>query len=226
MTRAAAGRHPLLLWGASGHGKVVLDIAISMACFDEVFFIDDAGHSPSGFCGHPVYPAGDYLSRPAGNPVPAFAVSIGRNGVRAACYQRALQHGLTPATLLHPSATIAKTAVIGSGTVVMARVAINPDACIGANCIINTAAVVEHDCRIGDHVHLSPGVLLAGGVTIGSYAHMGIGAIALPGAEIGERAVVGAGAVVLKSVSPGAVVAGVPARPLPRSNCRNSGDTA
>src|ERR1035438_9427585 len=207
----------LVLWGASGHGKVVLDVARAMGGFKTVSFIDDAcGESGPEFCACQIFGARRYLQLLGGKACPRFLVSIGNNAMRAACFQRALELGLLPATLVHPSAVISESARIEDGTVVMPRVVVNAGAQIGRNCIVNTAAVVEHDCRVGDHVHLSPGVLLGGGVRVHSFAHVGIGAIALPGAEIGEGAVVGGGAVVLRSVPAGATAVGIPARVLPR----------
>lgn len=209
----------LVLWGASGHGKVVLDVARAMGGFKTISFIDDAcEESTHEFCDCQVVGASRYLQRLKDKRCSQYVVSIGRNEIRAACFQRAFDHGLLPATLVHPSAVISGSARLENGTVVMAKVVINADAQIGKNCIVNTAAVVEHDCRIGDHVHLSPGALLGGGVTVHSFAHVGIGAIALPGAEIGEGAIVGAGAVVVNSVPSGATVVGIPARVLTRTN--------
>ena len=209
----------LVLWGASGHGKVVLDVARAMGGFKTISFIDDAcGGSALEFCGCPVFGASRHLQLLKDRGCSRYLVSIGNNEIRAACFQKALEHGLLPVNLVHPSAVISESARLEDGTVVMARVVINAGAQIGKNCILNTAAVVEHDCQVGDHVHLSPGVLLAGGVTVHSFAHVGIGAIALPGAEIGEGAIVGAGAVVLHSVRPGATVAGIPARDLARAS--------
>jgi len=209
----------LVLWGASGHGKVVLDVARAMGGFATISFIDDAcERSDREFCGCQVFGASQYLQSLKDKGRFDYLVSIGKNEVRAACFQKALEHGLMPVTLVHPSAVISESARLEDGTIVMARVVINAGAQIGKNCILNTAAVVEHDCRVGDHVHLSPGVLLGGGVTVHSYAHVGIGAIALPGAEIGEGAIVGAGAVVLHSVPAGATVVGVPARTLARAS--------
>lgn len=208
----------LVLWGASGHGKVVFDVSKAMGGFKSISFIDDAceqsGHE---FCDCQVLRASRYFQLSKGRSPAQYLVSIGKNDMRAACFQRALDHGLVPATLVHPSAVISESARLGAGTVVMPKVVINADAQIGKNCIVNTAAVVEHDCLVGDHVHLSPGVLLGGGVTVHSFAHVGIGAIVLPGAEIGERSVVGAGAVVLHSVPAGATVVGIPARVLCRT---------
>jgi sugar O-acyltransferase (sialic acid O-acetyltransferase NeuD family) len=207
----------LVLWGASGHGKVVLDVARAMGKFKTISFIDDACVGPGReFCDCEVSGANLYLQSLKDHGGSQFVVSIGKNEMRAACFQRAFEHGLLPVTLVHPSALISESVQLKDGSVVMARVVINAGAQIGKNCILNTAAVVEHDCRIGDHVHLSPGVLLGGGVTVHSFAHVGIGAIALPGAEIGERAIVGAGAVVVNSVPSGATVVGIPAKALVR----------
>jgi sugar O-acyltransferase (sialic acid O-acetyltransferase NeuD family) len=207
----------LVLWGAGGHGKVVFDVARAMGVFKTISFIDDACEEQAReFCACQVLAASRYLQLSSGKGGAQYLVSIGKNKMRAACFQQALDNGLAPATLVHPSAVISESARLGDGTVVMPRVVINAGAQIGRDCIVNTAAVVEHDCRIGDHVHLSPGVLLGGGVTVHSLAHVGIGAIALPGTEIGEGAVVGAGAVVLHSVPAGVTVAGVPARVISR----------
>jgi sugar O-acyltransferase (sialic acid O-acetyltransferase NeuD family) len=208
----------LVLWGASGHGKVVFDVARAMGGFDAISFIDDAcEESGNELCGRPVFGASQYLQLLEGKHSPSrYLVSIGKNDLRARCFQRAIERGWLPVNLVHPSAVISESARLEVGTVVMAGVVINACAQIGKNCILNTASVVEHDCRIGDHVHLSPGVLLGGGVTVHSYAHIGIGAIALPGVEIGEGAIIGAGAVVLHPVPSGATVVGIPARDLHR----------
>ena len=206
----APGR--LVLWGASGHGKVILDAAKAAQQFSEIVFIDDAHSSqPGEFYGHALYTPAHYFS--AVQPGDKILISIGKNNVRADRFRDALRNGVLPATVIHPSAVVSESAQIDGGTVVMPRVVVNSAAHIGADCILNTAAVIEHDCRIGAHVHLSPGVLLAGGVTVGSLSHLGIGAVVLPRVHIGEAVTVGAGAVVTKAVPDGAIVVGVPAKP-------------
>ena len=202
----------LLLWGAGGHAKVVLDCAVAARAFQDIAFIDDA---PIGeFCGHPVLGTRALLAAVLRQGYSEILVSIGDNSIRAACFALALEHGLAGAIIIHPSATVSPSASIAAGTVIMPGAIVNAGARIGRNCIVNTAAIIEHDCIIGDHVHISPGVALGGGVRIGAMAHLGLGAIALPGAAIGERAIVGAGSVVLKTVAPATTVVGVPARVL------------
>ncbi len=210
------GAKKLILWGAGGHGKVILDAAKAMDVFDKITFVDDA---QDGSPGRFLWSGGSEFRSVFPAPrmrIPGSVVSIGDNRVRAACFEKALSHGLSPATIVHPSALIANSAHLGEGTVVMPAVVVNAGAEIGRNCILNTAAIIEHDCRIGEHVHISPGVLLAGGVTVESLAHVGIGAIAIPGSQIGAGSIVGAGAVVIYPVPPGVTVVGIPAKPIAR----------
>jgi sugar O-acyltransferase (sialic acid O-acetyltransferase NeuD family) len=200
----------LYIWGAGGHGKVVLECA--MASWAEIAFLDDdAAAKGRLFCGKPVFPARLHRERLAGENA-SFLIAIGDNRIRAACFETAREFGLEPATAVHPAAIVSKLARIGSGTVVMPGAVINPGAEVGRNCIVNTGAIIEHDCVIGDHAHISPRAALGGNVRVGPYAHFGLGAIALPGSIIGASAVVGAGAVVLKSVPQGETAIGVPAR--------------
>ncbi len=206
-------RH-LLLWGAGGHGKVVLDVARASMLYAPIAFVDDGFDPARGeVCGAVVLGSPDELESLLAGGRESLVVSIGNNEARARCFEIATRMGFARPALVHATAVVSSSARLGPGTVVMPRAVVNAGAEIGDNAIINTAAVVEHDCRIGDHVHISPGVLLGGGVTVRAFAHLGLGAIALPGAEIGEGAVVGAGSVILRNVPSGMTVAGVPARP-------------
>jgi acetyltransferase-like isoleucine patch superfamily enzyme len=56
-----------------------------------------------------------------------------------------------------------------------------------------------------------------GRVTIGNRCWIGAKAVVLSGVELGDGCVVGAGSVVTRSVAPGEIVAGVPARALRRT---------
>ena len=200
----------LLIWGAGGHAKVVLDVARSTGLFQRFVFIDnDRTRAAQPYCGCTLAGGSEQLHRFAGG---AIVIAIGTNRTRAFCYDRARANGLRPTVLVHCKAIISRSAKIGPGTVVMPGAVVNAGAVIGENCIINTGAIVEHDCQIADHVHISPGAVLGGGVRAGLRAHVGIGAVILPGATVGEDSVVGAGAVVLREAPAGCTVVGVPAR--------------
>lgn len=205
----------LIIWGAGGHGKVVLDVVRAQGHFTDVVFIDDAARISSGnFQGCRIVGDRTELARLRTSGYAHFVIAIGCNVVRADCFHAAIEIGIEPVFLIHPTAAVSRCATIAPGTVVMPNSVINADSVIGTNSIINSGAIVEHDCRIADHVHLAPGVVLGGGVGVGACSLIGLNSSVLPGIEIGERAIVGAGTVVRANVAPGDTVAGVPARSL------------
>lgn len=201
----------LAVLGASGHGKVVADVAES--CGWKVTFFDDA------------FPAlrlngvwavegdtADLLRK-----VERFdgaIVAIGHNRTRLEKLALLLNAGLKIETLIHPNASVSRHSVLGSGSVVFAGAVINAFARVGEGCILNTMCSVDHDCVLGDGVHMSPGAHLAGGVVVGKAAWVGIGASVRQLVRIGADSIVGAGAAVIADVVEGSTVVGVPARDM------------
>jgi len=206
-------REPLLVYGASGHAKVILDILERAGQHPIVGLLDDNVRlRGTGFFGYPVLGGGDLLSehRYRGHQL---VIAVGDNHARQKiARQIGRLGGYEFALAIHPSAQIARGVQIGSGTVIMANVAINSDAVIGQHAIINTGATIDHDCVIGDFVHVSPGTHLAGNVHVGALTHLGVGVSAIPGVKIGTASIIGAGAVVLNDIPEGVTAVGVPAR--------------
>jgi len=209
-----------VLLGAGGHARVVIDAARSTGVFD-VIAVVDARPDLKGTRFEGVEVIGDELALPLARERGAKALILGVGSVdvgdrRRDLYERFASLGFEMPTVVHRTAIVATTAIIGPATVVFAGAILNPGARVGANVIVNTAAIIEHDVRIGDHTHVSPGAHLAGGVVVGARSHVGIGATVLQGLRVGDGAVVGAGAVVLRDVADGDRVVGVPARSIRR----------
>lgn len=203
----------VLVYGAGGHAKVVVDVLEEAGHRIVGILDDDVARRGTTFRGYRVLGDAVVLTD-AGLRDALVMVAIGDNQRRAVVARRAAGMGARFVVGLHPDARLSRSVEVGTGTVVMAGVVINPDVRIGEHAIINTSASIDHDCRIGDFAHISPGATLAGSVTVEAGAHVGAGASLIPGVHVGRDAVVGAGAVVIGDVPDGATVAGVPAAPI------------
>lgn len=203
----------LIIIGASGHGKVVADLAIKMNNWHGVVFLDDDESIKTSMGLEVIGKTADAFSY---KDEADFFVAIGNNVMREKIQEKLIYEGLPIAKLIHPSAVIGIDVEIGIGTAVMAGVVINSSAKIGKGCIINTSASVDHDNFIGDYVHISPGVKTAGSVSVDKCTWLGIGSIVSNNVNICSGCKVGAGAVVIKDISEPGTYAGVPARRIDR----------
>lgn len=198
----------LAIVGASGHGKVIADIAEQLGF--TVKFYDDAYPSKTNIEHWPIQGTCADLIALHATPVDVV-VAIGNNDIRLQKTQLLQQNSFNLITLIHPSAVISNYAVIAQGTVVFAGAIINAFAKVGQGCIINTSAVVEHDCNIGDFTHICPNTALAGGVTVGSKSWVGIGSQVRQLIAVGNNSVVGAGSTVIKDIPDNVTAFGSPA---------------
>lgn len=201
----------LLIVGAGGHGKIVADIARNLGRWGNIAFFDDQ------------YPGSTTVSEweiigkisDAKNYIKEFpeaVVAIGANSVRLALLKKLSSEGFRFPVLIHPDASVSRSATLGAGTIVCVQSAIDIDTNIGMGTIINAGATIAHDCLLGDGVHVSPGGRVSGGVTVGECTWLGSGAIVKELVSIGRNVIVGAGSVVIRDVPDQVTVVGVPSR--------------
>lgn len=201
----------MLITGAGGHAKVVIDVARAMG-WDPVVALDPLGSGH--FCSDvPVVGNDDKAAELYADGINHAVVAIGNNALRMKIGAQLLSIGFTCPAIVHPSAVISPFARVGEGTVVMAGAIVSSSAQVGRFVIANTGSIIEHDCIIGDGAHVAPRSVIGGNVKIGARTLFGIGSVARPGTTIGENATVGAGSVVVSHVEDSAVVMGAPAAP-------------
>ncbi len=192
----------MILYGASGHAKVIIDILEANG--QKIDFIVDDNPALTELLGYEV-------RRNTGEYDEAI-ISIGSCEIRKKVVE-GLKVGKY-ATSVHPSAVVSPRATIDEGSVVMQGAIIQSCARIGKHCIVNTGASVDHDCEIGDFVHVAPHATVLGGVKVGEGSWIGAGAVVKQYITVGKNCMIGAGAVVLHDVPDGATVVGVPGKEI------------
>lgn len=199
----------LLIIGASGHGKVCVDIAIKMNTWEIIELLDDddsietmLGLSVIGKSSEYKEYIDDY----------DFFIAIGNNNMREQIYENICKVGGTIINLIHPKSIIAKDVIMHRGIVLMAGVVINSSTIIGDGTIVNTGATIDHDNKIGKFVHISPGVNTGGTVNVGNRTWLGIGSKVINNVDIVNDCIIGASSLVINNISVSGTYTGVPVK--------------
>jgi carbamoyl-phosphate synthase large subunit len=191
----------IYIYGASGHGLVVADIAVACG-YDNIIFIDDGENNYKSF---------EDIKSNTNIPI---SFGIGDNKIRKILFDKVIKNNFKVISLIHPSAIVSQSVIIGKGVVIMPNVVINAKSNIGNGVILNTACIIEHENIIEDFVHISPNVALAGNVKIGEFTHIGIGSSVIQGINIGKNNIIGGGSMVINSIEDDKKMVGVPAREI------------
>ena len=195
----------MILYGASGHAKVIIDTLeknneiVSLLIDDNKQITELLGYRVS--C--------DYNATFLNYSNEKFIVSIGNNKIRKKIVSL-IKHDF--GQVISRDTVVSKHSKVGVGSVIFSGAIIQAGTKIGEHCIVNTKASVDHDCLIADFVHIAPGSTICGGVSIGEGSFIGAGAIILPNIKIGNRVTVGAGAVVVSNIPDNEVWVGNPAK--------------
>lgn len=192
----------LIIIGASGHGKVVANIAALMG-YEDIVFLDDDENVKT--CAE--WPV---IGKSKNAPEGEVFVAIGNTKIRKHLME--YYEGRKFPVLIHPDAVIATDTIIGAGSVVMAGVVINSGSYIGNGCIVNTSSSIDHDCRIGNYVHIAVGSHVCGTVMIEDCTWVGAGSIISNNVSICGACLIGAGTVVVKSIVESGTYFGIPAK--------------
>ncbi|NJN64556.1 MAG: hypothetical protein HC882_06510 [Acidobacteria bacterium] len=200
----------LVILGAGSFGEEIADIAASGGAYDVVAFIEgrDRSKCGQGVRGTPVV----WIDEAGGLAETCVAVCAVGSTARGAFIAQAVRLGFGFATVVHGTAHVSASAVLGPGTVVSPAAVIGAHSRVGAHVLVNRGALIGHHASIGEACTISPGANIAGRTSIGDRVYVGMGALVLDGLSIGDGAVVGAGAVVTRDVPADCQVLGVPAR--------------
>ena len=179
----------LLIIGAGGHGASVAEAAELSGFFDVVGFLDDALPVGQTVLNWAVLGAIGGLSKEGRLDSYRAAcdqgiVAVGNNTVREKITQQLVDAGFDIATVIHPRAFVSPSAVVGSGSTVMAGAIVGTETRLGLGSIVNSGAVVDHHARVEDFGHLGVNASMTGGTLLRRGAWMQAGSALGYGVEI------------------------------------------
>lgn len=204
----------IVIAGAGGHCKVVLDIIESLGEY-EIVGVTDSSQTGT-VLGYPILGDDSILSTLKSQGVNYGFVALGDNSIRKKVYKKMESMGYQMISLISPRAIVSSHSSVGNGCVVMAGAIVNANSQIGNGCILNTNCSIDHDCLIDDFVHVAPGCAVSGSVRIGENSFIGTGSRIIDGIRVGNDVTIGAGAAVVKNIDSNCTAVGVPAKVIKR----------
>ena len=198
----------LLVIGAGGHARIVVDTAVN--CGYKVVGIIDINFKgqEEEILGVKVVGGPDALGNYDLDSTSVF-VAIGNNESRKKEFYKLLDMGYCSPALVHPSARVSRHVEVGAGTLINAGAVVNAGTIIGQCCIINTSAVLDHEVNIGAFTHIAPSGTIGGRSQVGSRSFVGLGSAIIDSITIGDDVIIGAGSTIIKDVAHGSKVVGV-----------------
>ncbi|MEG1300038.1 MAG: acetyltransferase [Erysipelotrichaceae bacterium] len=193
----------VILLGAGGHCKSIIDSIKSMKCYDIIGILDIEENIGEYIENIQIIGKDEDLCKYYNYEENYFFISIGSIGdysLRKQVIEKANKTKLESINVIDATAIIAETVKIGKGVFIGKNCVINANTIIGDYAIINTGAIIEHDCKIDSFVHIAPASVIAGNCHIGYGTHIGMNSTVLQNLNIGNNCLIGAGSIVLGDI--------------------------
>ncbi|NMH25332.1 acetyltransferase [Flavobacterium solisilvae] len=205
----------MILVGAKGFAKEVLEVLHQLNQLDHLVFYDDVNEDTPHLLYEqfPVLKTKEAAAHYFKTVDNRFTIGVGNPVLRKKLVVKFEAIGGVFTSTISPNAHIGHFGnCIDDGCNIMTNALISNNVKIGKGALIYFNTIITHDTIIKDFVEISPGATLLGNCNIGNYSQIGSNATILPKVSIGENVIVGAGSVVTKDVPDNCLVVGIPAK--------------
>ena len=196
-------KNSVLIFGGGGHAKMCIDILKQTNTHTILGIVDDNIPVNTEVLGIPVLGKVNEIEKLIEKGLQQIILGVGgvlTKGFRKKTFTSLKQSGLQIPNIIHPSASIEPSVILGEGNQIMQGAIVGSNVQIGNNCIINSGSIISHDTIIGNNVHIAPGAIIAGGVVIKTDTTIGMGCTIFLGLTIGENVVVQNGINIFKNI--------------------------
>jgi sugar O-acyltransferase (sialic acid O-acetyltransferase NeuD family) len=205
----------MLIVGAKGFAKEVLEVFYQLDRLENIAFYDDVNEEINGnlYDIFPIFKTEIEIVNFFAKIDKKFTIGIGNPILRYKLYHKFIKLGGEFVSSISPLAQIGSNEVlIGQGSNVLCNSIFSSSVTLGIGCIVYYNVLITHDCVIEDFVEMSPNVILLGNVRVGAFTQIGANSTILPKIKIGKNVIIGAGSVVTKDIPDNCMVFGVPAK--------------
>lgn len=157
-------KEKIVLFGAGGHCKSVIDVIETEGKFQIAGIIDMPERVGETISGYPVIGTDDDIPDLI-NEYHNVHITVGHiesPATRIKLFHELKKYNANLPVIISPFARVSESSVLGEGTVLMHHALINAYAKVGKNCIINSKAIIEHDAIVKNYCHISTGAIING----------------------------------------------------------------
>jgi sugar O-acyltransferase (sialic acid O-acetyltransferase NeuD family) len=205
----------MLIIGAKGFAKEVLEVLHQSNQLEHIYFYDDVNEDIGDF----LYNKFTILKNETQAKElfktisPKFTIGIGNPYLRFKLFEKFSDLGGVLRSTISPYARIGNFGnTISDGCNIMTSTVLTNDIHVGKGVLINLCCTIGHDVFIEDFVEICPDVNISGNCKIGKFTFIGTNSTILPNVVIGQNVIIGAGSVVTKDIPDNSLAIGIPAK--------------
>jgi len=207
----------LLILGAKGMAKMTIEAIEQQRAYTEIALLDNYANYDR-LLSFPIIGKCDDSSAFKSLFTHAF-VCIGDNNARMHFLRKVIAEGFIIPNVIHPTAYISKSAVIGVGVFANAYSIVQAGCKIGNGVILGSGAIAEHDSELGECSQIGPNASTTGYVKIGERTFLGACSCVINSICIGENTIIAAGSSVISDIQSNVMAAGTPAKVKKQLTC-------